>query len=592
MAAASAGGVIVRVLVLDGHSRAALETLQSLGRAGAEIDVAAEHQDCLAFHSRYARRKLRQPLQERVADFHEWLRSQEGERNYELIVPATEASLLGLRALDEDDPLRRKAVLPGDHALDITLDKEKTWSLARTLGVPAPESRLISALVEIGDARLFPLVLKPTRSKVMINGELCTLAAAIIKDEAQRQQQLRQWLPLTPVLEQQYVSGRGVGAEFLFRHGQKIWHFVHERVHEYPLTGGASSYRRAIDPPRALLRDAEALLTALNWHGVAMVEFKVDAGGKHWLMEINPRLWGSLALSIYAGMDFPRGLLQIARGETPAAQPNYKLVRARDLRTDMEWLKANLRADHRDPLLLTKSRFLSFIELFRPLIGEESWDHFDWHDLGITRRILSSAVYEQLHPVVRRIKNWYTRRWWLGRHRSVLKRVAESGRPGKILFLCYGNICRSPLAAALARQSLPSIEIESAGFHGQEGRRCPEKMLRVAQLLGVDLSQHRSARATREQLLSADLVIAMDLENIERLKAQCPEALSRSTLLGLFAESGTVQIADPYAADEAMTRKISEQVRAGISGLICCFPSAQTANCLAEVPTVAESVRL
>ena len=148
----------------------------------------------------------------------------------------------------------------------------------------------------------------------------------------------------------------------------KIWHFAHERVHEYPLTGGASSYRRSITPPAAMLHDAEKLLTALNWHGVAMVEFKMDAKGQYWLMEINPRLWGSLALSIDAGVDFPLGLLQIARGNEPAPQPKYKVpYYTRDLRTDVDWLKSNLRADHQDPLLHTRSASLLFSGASTPL---------------------------------------------------------------------------------------------------------------------------------------------------------------------------------------------------------------------------------
>src|SRR5262249_28401934 len=106
-------------LVLDGHSRAALESLQSLGRAGVEGDIAAESQDCLAMHSRYAARKLQQPLQNRGSEFLDWLREQDKERNYQLIVAATEASLLGLRQLDENDPLRCKAVIPGNAALDV-----------------------------------------------------------------------------------------------------------------------------------------------------------------------------------------------------------------------------------------------------------------------------------------------------------------------------------------------------------------------------------------------------------------------------------------------------------------------------------------
>src|ERR1700759_4549953 len=102
------------VLVLDGHSRAAIETMQSLGRAGVPVDIAAEMQDCLAFHSRYAAKTLQQPSQACGEEFHSWLREQDRQRNYELIVAATEASLLGLRKLAEDDPLRRKAVLPAN----------------------------------------------------------------------------------------------------------------------------------------------------------------------------------------------------------------------------------------------------------------------------------------------------------------------------------------------------------------------------------------------------------------------------------------------------------------------------------------------
>jgi len=101
------------VLVLDGHSRAALETLQSLGRAGLQVDLAAEAKDCLAMQSRYVTHKLQQPAQERIADFHSWLRAQDKIRNYALIVPATETSLLGLRQLNKNDPLRRKAIIPG-----------------------------------------------------------------------------------------------------------------------------------------------------------------------------------------------------------------------------------------------------------------------------------------------------------------------------------------------------------------------------------------------------------------------------------------------------------------------------------------------
>jgi protein-tyrosine-phosphatase/predicted ATP-grasp superfamily ATP-dependent carboligase len=576
------------VLVLDGHSRAALETLQSLGRAGVQIDLAAEAQDCLAMHSRYVSRKLQQPSQGQ--NFKAWLQEQDKLRNYALIVPATETSLLGLRQLDENDPLRHKAVIPGDEALDVALDKEKTWRLAHQLGVSTPAGILLSTLAEIGHAQTFPLVLKPTHSKVIVDGVLRTLAVAVVKNESERQEQLRQWLPVTPVQQQEYVSGRGIGVEFLFNRGKKIWHFAHERAHEYPLTGGASSYRRSIDPPQAMLHDAEKLMTALNWHGVAMVEFKMNANGQYWLMEINPRLWGSLALSIDSGVDFPMGLLQIARGDEPAPQPKYKVpYYTRDLRTDVDWLKCNLRAERQDPLLHTRSRFFSFLELLRPLSGRESWDHFDWHDLAITRRMLALAVTGQVRPIYRKLKDWQIKRRLLQRHRRLLHRLHAAGGPGKIVFLCYGNICRSPLAAALAEQRLSSVAIDSAGFHGQTGRGCPQKILRIANSYGIDLSSHRSARVQRNQLANADLVIAMDMENLNRVRREFPEMANRTTLLGLFGTPETLAIADPYLADEAATNRICEQVRASVEGLASWVAKAKAAACTPAIPSTAGS---
>jgi protein-tyrosine-phosphatase/predicted ATP-grasp superfamily ATP-dependent carboligase len=593
MAAAQARSMSkITVLILDGHSRAALETLQSLGRAGVQIDLAAEAQDCLAMHSRYVSRKLQQPLQEPAADFAAWLREQDQLRNYTLIVPATETSLLALRQLDENDPLRRKAVIPGDKELEIALDKDKTWQLAHQLGIPTPSGILFFTLSEIGEAQQFPVVLKPTRSKVIIDGTLRTLAVAVIKNEAERQEQLRRWLPVTPVQQQEYVSGRGIGVEFLFNRGKKIWHFAHERVHEYPLTGGASSYRRSIDPPLAMLRDAEKLLTALNWHGVAMVEFKMDAAGRYWLMEINPRLWGSLALSIDAGVDFPLGLLQIASGNEPASQPRYKVpYYTRDLRTDVDWLKCNLRANHRDPLMHTRSRLFSLVELLRPLSGPESWDHFDWRDLGITRRMLTLAVTDQVRPIYRKIKGWQVKRRLLQQHRALLRRLKAAGAPSKIVFICYGNICRSPLAAALAEQRLNGVAIDSAGFHQHTGRSCPLKILRIGNAFGIDLSDHRSARVTQDQLANADLVIAMDLENLNCLRKEFPEMADRTTLLGLFGAPEALTIADPYLADEAATNRICEQIQAGVQGLASWVATTKGCVCRPVVPTAAAGSR-
>jgi len=67
------------------------------------------------------------------------------------------------------------------------------------------------------------------------------------------------------------------------------------------------------------------LLDALQWHGVAMVEFRYDERDKDYkLLEINPKFWGSLDLALAAGVDFPSYLCQMARGATLAYSEEYQ----------------------------------------------------------------------------------------------------------------------------------------------------------------------------------------------------------------------------------------------------------------------------
>lgn len=77
-------------------------------------------------------------------------------------------------------------------------------------------------------------------------------------------------------------------------------------------------YRESVVADPALVERSRRLLARLNWQGVAMVEYKIDAStGMPYLMEINGRFWGSLQLAIDAGVDFPRLLLEVATGGGP-----------------------------------------------------------------------------------------------------------------------------------------------------------------------------------------------------------------------------------------------------------------------------------
>ncbi len=70
-------------------------------------------------------------------------------------------------------------------------------------------------------------------------------------------------------------------------------------------TGGASTLREAV-ANAAIAQAAQRFFDAIGWHGLAMCEFKVcPETGTFWFVEVNPRLWGSMALATSAGVEFP-----------------------------------------------------------------------------------------------------------------------------------------------------------------------------------------------------------------------------------------------------------------------------------------------
>src|SRR5581483_2233614 len=120
----------------------------------------------------------------------------------------------------------------------------------------------------------------------------------------------------------------------------------HERVHE-PLMGGGSSYRRSVAPDPELVAATERMLRALDYTGVAMVEFKKDKRTGAWIfIEINGRFWGSLPLAVACGADFPFWLAELLVGGRREFPKRYDLgVTCRNTTLDLEWLRDNLRAD-------------------------------------------------------------------------------------------------------------------------------------------------------------------------------------------------------------------------------------------------------
>jgi len=557
------------VLILDSHSESAIPFIQELGKMGVTVHVAAK-EDCLAFKSVFSSKCFIYPQPNDCASFIDWIKSIDDVEGYELIVPTTEKMLRQFQQCEESDAIRIKAVLSSKVSVDIALNKEKSTRLAMSLNIPVPHSQLIVGHDQADLPHRYPVVLKTVYSQTLKGENLVYAPVCIARNETQYHDFIKRWKSHTAIQQQDYFAGSGWGIEMLYEHGEKRWCFAHERIHELPLTGGASSYRKSVIAPVKMLEAATALLDALKWHGIAMIEFKVNDHGEFVFLEINPRPWGSLVLSVRSGVDFPLGLYCLAKKMKIEKQSPYRVnYYARNIEKDIAWLRENNSADHSDKLLLTRGRFESLLEGYRLFTGSESWDHFDWRDFGLFKAQIYQLAKSFYKKIGARVKVFFQSRLIHRKHNRNLKLLLVSKNEiSNVIFVCYGNICRSPVAEYIAKSLNDQIDFSSAGFHKEEQRQSPKRIVHIAGLLGVDIQKHRSSCLTALQMEQADVVFVMDKNNYDVIVKNHPSLTDKVLLLGLFSAVPALYIPDPFSLNEEQAKVSLHKVVNGVKGFI------------------------
>lgn len=141
-----------------------------------------------------------------------------------------------------------------------------------------------------------------------------------------------------------------------------------------------------------------------------------------------------------------------------------------------------------------------------------------------------------------------------------MRRVPSGAR--SFLFVCFGNLMRSPMAEVLFRKSvsdadLGGIRIDSAGLHAVPGSEAHPWALIASREIGVPLISHRAQPVTADLVMQADVIFAMDFQNKAELLARFPEFESKIVMLGAYAEAPFRyrEIPDPYFGDIDATRR-------------------------------------
>jgi predicted ATP-grasp superfamily ATP-dependent carboligase len=309
-------GTISRVFVTDGHWRKTLAVVRSLGKRGLAVTVGESSRVATALFSKYCSRRVVYPSVRRHPEaFLAFLRQELEEGRYDLVIPMEEETLLLLAQHREEFAPVARFPMPPYQA--IARARDKGWLLrhASQQGIPIPRTSWVEDVTDldaIKDSISPPWVIKPRVS----SGSYGIAYVERGEDLPEAYRKVHNRFPFPLIQERIPPEGEAFGVSALLDHGNHVKaSFVHRRLREYPITGGPSTLRESISHPR-IEELGIRLLQSLDWYGVAMVEFKVDPrDNQPKLMELNPRFWGSLALAINAGVDFPYLLYRMARGE-------------------------------------------------------------------------------------------------------------------------------------------------------------------------------------------------------------------------------------------------------------------------------------
>jgi len=306
----------MNAIVLDGELKSALCTVRSLGNEGIFVSTGGVRNSSMALHSRYTKAQFTYPSP--YTDQAGFVRAvcAEAIRIGEKPVvyafsDATYLSLYNARESLKDD---MTLIFPESKSVEIAFDKGATYSITRVSNVPTITTHMPATIEEVtrlGDTLKYPAVIKPRKSVSWREGKGVFGSAEFVhttEELVALYTQLKETCGESPLVQDR-VSGEEYGVEMIAHEGKPLALVTHHRVRSLSPTGGASVLKE-ITPPGTLtdmlITYAKKLASELLWEGPIMVEFKVDSDTRTpKLMEINGRFWGSLPLSVAAGVNMP-----------------------------------------------------------------------------------------------------------------------------------------------------------------------------------------------------------------------------------------------------------------------------------------------
>jgi predicted ATP-grasp superfamily ATP-dependent carboligase len=372
------------VLVTDARHRQALAAVRQLGADGLTPAVIRGRATAPAAVSRWCYLALEAPDLETQPDAYvDAVLEACATYRPRVLMPVHDGSISALSARRPEVEQVVRLALARDSAVEAATDKGLTLTAAEELDVRVPRGMLVRDPADAEtaiDAVGLPTVVKPLRAWSEGDGTGRHVRPIVTFDRAVAADATGRLLSAgTEVAIQEWLPGHREAVALIYARGRFWARFASRTLRSRPPIGGDSIVRESIPLPRDITRDAEHLVEHLGLEGYSEVEFRRDAEGRAALMEINPRLSGTVELSVRTGVPFPRLLYDWACGRPLRPIDNYRTgVRMRWLGGDLSWLRTAL-ADPSHPEVPSRAGAIrTFLADFR---RRARYDYVDWRDL-------------------------------------------------------------------------------------------------------------------------------------------------------------------------------------------------------------------
>lgn len=393
------------VLVLDAGSRQGLAAIRSLGRAGLTVAAAECFVDgrpelpVHGFRSRYtAHCEVLPDHADDPDSFAEAVVDLVRRHPTPVVLAGSDgavAALLPRRS--ELEVLGSSLALPRDPALEVVNHRERTFAVARRLGIEAPHAVRVEGLDDLTaalDQLGLPLVLEPAVSCARRSQVRLQATEVIDREEARRVCDALLAAGVE-VLAQEVLPGRREGVTVMVTDGHVRATFAHVEHRTTPAFGGASVVRESIPVPIDLDSAAARLIGELGLEGLSGFEFRRDSGGRPRLLEIYARLGEPTELAVRCGVDLPVMLWRWASGQRVAPVQRYRQgIRMRWLRGDLHWLRDNRRRQGRPDSVSPSRSLWMFVSEFGRTRHHDTFDLKDPRPSWAEVRALLASVHE------------------------------------------------------------------------------------------------------------------------------------------------------------------------------------------------------